>query len=198
MSVIGRPVLSRELIAQVALQLTEAEGLANLSMRKLGAELGVEAMSLYHYVDNKNDLLVAMTGQLYAEIELPALEDDVAWDDAVRGVLRSYRKVLVSHSGAVELFLSQPSSSSGGLEVMTWVFELFTQIGLSNKDAVAALHFAVSFAMGHAVTELSSHSEAELAQHGLDGLSDPATPASVRFRSHRFPPYTAEGRLGLL
>lgn len=155
----------------MALQLTESQGLAKLSMRKLGAELGVEAMSLYHYVDNKNDLLQAMTDRLYSEIDLPELDGDTGWEEAVRGVLRSYHRVLVSHPAAVELFLSQPSTSRGGLRVMTWVFELFTTVGVSGEDAVAALHFAVSFVSGHVATEhQADNSEADDILDSVTGL----------------------------
>ena len=166
-----RQALTRDVIAQVALQITETDGLAKLSMRKLGAELGVEAMSLYHYVDNKDDLLQAMTDRLYAEIELPSLAGLSSWEDAVRGVLRSYHEVLISHSAAVELFLTQPSTSSRGLDVMTWVFELLTGFGLSAKDAVDALHFSVSFVSGHVATELSGNDPDTWHEPDLDSVT---------------------------
>ena len=169
MSVVGRPVLSRDVIARVALRITESEGLTKLSMRKLGAELGVEAMSLYHYVENKNDLLQAMTDLLYSEIELPELASEAGWEEAVRDVLRSYHRVLVSHPAAVELFLSQPSTSRGGLRVMTWVYELLTRVGVSGEDAVDALHFAVSFVSGHVATEHQGQDPEK--DDGLDSVS---------------------------
>ena len=57
MSVTERPALSREILARRALSMADEGGLSSLSMRKLGAAFGVEAMSLYHYVKNKDDLL---------------------------------------------------------------------------------------------------------------------------------------------
>ncbi|MEZ5343643.1 MAG: TetR/AcrR family transcriptional regulator C-terminal domain-containing protein [Acidimicrobiales bacterium] len=198
MSVVGRPVLSRDVIAEVALRLTETDGLATLSMRKLGAELGVEAMSLYHYVENKNDLLQAMTDRLYAEIELPDLADDVQWDDAVRQVLRSYHRVLVRHSAATELFFSQAMTATGGLPVMTWVFELFTRIGLEASDAGAALHFAVSFASGHAATELSGNESLVVDPTAIGAIGDPAVALFVGQLSDADPDELFEAGLELV
>ena len=67
----ARPPLTREQVLQAALALADAGGIASLSMRKLGVELGVEAMSLYHHVANKEEMLDAMVDAVFAEIELP-------------------------------------------------------------------------------------------------------------------------------
>ena len=121
----GRPSLSREYIAETALRLTQDDGLSGLSMRKLGAELGVEAMSLYHYVSNKADLLDAMLELLYDEIELPYHLDDNEWEQAVREGLGSFRKVLLRHPAAVELFTSRPPRSKPALELLHWSYRRF-------------------------------------------------------------------------
>ena len=68
MTVTERAPLNRALIAETALSLIDERGLDQLSMRKLGAELGVEAMSLYNHVDNKDDLLDAVADRLYEHI----------------------------------------------------------------------------------------------------------------------------------
>ncbi len=68
MTVTERAPLNRALIAETALSLIDERGLDQLSMRKLGAELGVEAMSLYNHVDNKDDLLDAVADRLYERI----------------------------------------------------------------------------------------------------------------------------------
>ena len=68
-----RPTLSRERIVTEAVALADAEGLDRLSMRALAGRLGVEAMSLYHHVPNKDALLDAMVDAVFAELHTPVV-----------------------------------------------------------------------------------------------------------------------------
>lgn len=148
-----RANLTRTMIAQAALAMTDEVGLAGLSMRKLGASLGVEAMSLYHYVDNKDDLLDAVLEQLYLEIELPrgmSLED---WEESTRGALQSFHEVLLRHPAAFELFSSRPTPSIDAYQVLMWAITRLMDHGLDLTQATKALHFAISFVFGFAATE---------------------------------------------
>jgi TetR/AcrR family transcriptional regulator, tetracycline repressor protein len=147
-TVVERPPLSRSRIAEVALDLIDRDGLAGLSMRKLGAQLGVEAMSLYHYVRNKDDLLDAVLDRLYAEIELPVVAE-TDWERTIRDGLRSFHAVLLRHPAALELFATRPARSPQSFSVLFWAYERFRHVGLGLADAHAAFHFAVSFVMGH-------------------------------------------------
>ncbi len=144
------------MIARTALALTDEQGLAGLSMRKLGGLLGVEAMSLYHYVTNKDDLLDAVLDCLYEEIELPRHIPDSDWETAIRGGLRSFRSVLVSHSAARELFASRPAKSAIAFDVLSWSHMRFQMVGLEVARSCHAFHFAVSFVMGHVATEVGT------------------------------------------
>ena len=148
MTVVDRLPLSRSRIAEVALEVIDRDGMAGLSMRKLGGQLGVEAMSLYHYVRNKDDLLDAVLDRLYGEIDLPATEDE-DWERAIRDGLRSFREVLLRHPAALELFATRPARSPESFSVLFWAYGRFRAVGMDMADANAALHFAVSFAMGH-------------------------------------------------
>ena len=154
MTTAERQTLSRELIAQTALKLTDEVGLEGLSMRKLGAELGVEAMSLYHYVDSKDDLLDAMLDDLYREIDLPIDSDDVSWEVALREGLTAFRDVLLRHQAALELFSSRPAMTGTSLDVLLWAYNRFAAAGLSPAQSAIAFRYAVSFVIGHAADEL--------------------------------------------
>ena len=151
-----RTGLSRDVIARTALELTDEQGLSGLSMRKLGSVLGVEAMSLYHYVVNKDDLLDAILDCLYAEIKLPRDVPDHDWETAIRLGLRSFRAVLVEHTAALELFASRPAKSMAALDVLLWSYNRFQLVGLEVRQACHALHFAVSFVMGHVGHEVGA------------------------------------------
>jgi AcrR family transcriptional regulator len=157
-TVVERPPLSRNRIATAALELIDREGLTGLSMRKLGGALGVEAMSLYHYVRNKDDLLDAVVDLLYLEIELPRV-DEHDWEAAIRQGLRSFRSILLRHPAALELFATRPARSPASFSVLFWAHGRFRSVGLDLADAHAALHFAVSFAMGHVWTVSGTLSE---------------------------------------
>jgi AcrR family transcriptional regulator len=71
-----RPRLSRDRVIAAGVALADESGIAALSMRKLGERLGVEAMSLYKHVGNKDDLLDGMVDGVFAELELPSDQPD--------------------------------------------------------------------------------------------------------------------------
>ncbi|MFJ9636802.1 TetR/AcrR family transcriptional regulator [Streptomyces sp. NPDC101178] len=87
--------LDRNRITEASVRLLDAEGLAKFSMRRLAAELDVTAMSLYWYVDTKDDLLELALDSVYAEIAPP--REDADWRDRLRELARSYRELLVRH-----------------------------------------------------------------------------------------------------
>ncbi len=123
-------------------------------MRKLGAALGVEAMSLYHYIDNKESLLNLIVDNLYGEIELPTDIPDHDWEQAFRRGLRSFYDVLLRHPAALELFTTREASSDNALAVMGWAYDRCRMAGLDPEQAASAFHFCVAYVIGHAATEL--------------------------------------------
>lgn len=88
--------LDREKITAATVRLLDAEGLAKFSMRRLAAELDVTAMSLYWYVDTKDDLLELALDSVYREIT-PPREGDAHWHDRLRELATTYRELLVRH-----------------------------------------------------------------------------------------------------
>lgn len=164
----SRPALSRERVASAALKLIDSNGLGGLSMRKLGAELGVEAMSLYHYVKNKDDLLDAVADHLYGVIDLPTSVDPLDWEQAIRLGLGAFHDVLIEHEAALELFASRQVRSARSMGVLHWAHERFAAVGLSVEEAHMALHLAVSFVMGHAANEIAA---SDVVDEPVEGIS---------------------------
>src|SRR5689334_12674118 len=113
-----RTPLSRDRVAAAALELIDREGLDSLSMRKLGAALGVEAMSLYNHVDNKDDLLDAVSEMLHREIlagyDPPASGN---WQERARSMAFSYWHLAQAHPNAFAIVGSRPVSSPAGIAV---------------------------------------------------------------------------------
>lgn len=100
-----RAPLNRERVFQAAISFADKHGIAELSMRKLGHLLGVEAMSLYKHVKNKDDMLDGMVDLIVAEIEPPAIGVD--WKQALRRRAISAHEVLLRHRWATLLFMSR-------------------------------------------------------------------------------------------
>src|SRR4249920_4005972 len=96
-----REKLSRDRIIDTALQIMDDEGLDAVSMRRVGRELGVEAMSLYHHVRDKDDLLMAIRERVLSEFVDPGTDGD--WEMRVRRGARSWREVLRAHPNAIGL-----------------------------------------------------------------------------------------------
>jgi AcrR family transcriptional regulator len=105
--------LTRERVLRAGLALADEHGLEWLSMRKLGQALGVEAMSLYHHVANKEDLVDGMIDLVFAEIELPAPDGD--WKAAMRSRALSARGVLSRHRWANGLMESRTTPGAANL-----------------------------------------------------------------------------------
>src|SRR5262245_42188218 len=99
-----REPLTRERILAAALAIADADGVEALTMRRLAQELGVEAMSLYHHVQGKADLLGGIAELVVQQIDLPPPEGD--WKAAVRASAISAHAVLRQHPWAPNLLMS--------------------------------------------------------------------------------------------
>lgn len=103
----GKP-LSRQRVLEAAIQVADKGGVQALSMRKVAAELEVEAMSLYHHVANKDEILDGVVDALFAKIEFA--DPEAHWKDAMRVRAASARSVLAAHPWALGLMESRGTS----------------------------------------------------------------------------------------
>ena len=146
--------LSRRRILRAALAVIDREGLDALSMRKLGAALGVEAMSLYHHVDNKDALLDGVVELLTEEIEVPPVGTE-PWPDAIRSVLRSYRSVAHAHPAAFPLLVLRPLVAPKAIARARSSIDLLVHAGFDERAAVLAFRALASYAGGFVLEELT-------------------------------------------
>ena len=98
-----RRPLSRDRILREAVKLADKKGIDSLTMRKLGQELGFEAMSLYNHVANKDDLLEGMLDLVLAETEPPSASGE--WDEAIRESAISVHDALRRHPWSCTLLM---------------------------------------------------------------------------------------------
>jgi AcrR family transcriptional regulator len=146
-----RVPLSRERVFQAAVALADERGFESLTMRALGEELGVEAMSLYHHVANKDELLDGMVDVVFSEIELPTT--DVDWKTAMRRRAISTREALARHRWAVGLLQSSTSPGPASLRLVNAVLGCLREAGFSVEDAVHAYSAQDAYIYGFALQE---------------------------------------------
>ena len=114
-----RDPLSKERVLHAAVALADEGGIDSLTMRKLAQSLGVEAMSLYYHVDNKDDILDGMVDVVFGEIVLPPRGN--GWKTAMRERAISTRKVLSRHPWATSMMQSRPNPGPALLRHHDWV-----------------------------------------------------------------------------
>jgi AcrR family transcriptional regulator len=146
-----RAPLSRERVLRAAVRLADTRGLESLTMRRLGEELSVEAMSLYKHVANKSDLLDGMTDAVFAEIALPA--DGVDWRTAMRDRAISARAALNRHPWATALVSSRTSPGPATLRHHDTVIGTLRAGGFSVAMAAHAFSAIDSYVYGFALQE---------------------------------------------
>jgi AcrR family transcriptional regulator len=162
--------LNRERVLHAAVALADESGSESLSMRKLGEAVGVEAMSLYHHVTNKDDLLDGMIDVVFGEIELPS--DCGDWMGSMRRRALSARQVLARHGWAIRFMESRTSPGPATLRHHDAVLGCLRNAGFSVQLAAHALSVLDSYIYGYALQERSlpfdtPQQTAELAQEIL-------------------------------
>jgi AcrR family transcriptional regulator len=148
-----RTPLSRERVVQAAVDFADDAGLEALSMRKLAGALGVQAMSLYNHVANKDDLLDGMVDVVFDEIELPA--DDTDWRAAMRRRAGAVRTALARHPWATGLMELRTTPGPASLRHHEAVLECLRRAGFSTEEATHAYWLLDSFIYGFAIQEAS-------------------------------------------
>jgi len=163
-SVKSRLPLNRERVFQAAVALADERGVEALTMRALGEQLGIEAMSLYHHVANKDELLDGMIEVVFTEIELPTTGVD--WKAAMRGRAISTREALARHRWAVGLLQSRTSPGPANFRLVNAVLGCLREAGFSVENAVHAYSALDAYIYGFALQEktLPVDSPAELAE----------------------------------
>lgn len=145
--------LSKQRVVVEAIRLADREGVDGLSMRRLAGVLGSGAMSLYHYVANKEELLDAMIDSVFEEIDLPDAE--VGWRSAMRGRAVSAREVLARHPWAIGLMESRTSPGPANLRHHEAVVACLRRAGFSVVMATHANWLLDSYVYGFALQAAS-------------------------------------------
>jgi AcrR family transcriptional regulator len=163
-----RGTLSRERVLRAALVLADEGGLESLTMHAIGRRLGVQAMSLYRHVENKEDLLDGLVDLVVSEVELPTSSAD--WKAAMRQRAISARRVFARHPWAIGLVESQRRPRAVTLRHHEWVLGVLLEAGFSVTMAAHAYNLLDSYIYGFTLQEVSlTHGSPE--EHAEVGLA---------------------------
>lgn len=158
--------LNRRRVLDAAVELIDAKGLRSLTMRGLGAHLGVEAMSLYRYVPSRENLLDGVVetviDELYGDPEVRMSAPGSDWRDYLRRLANGVRRVALAHPQVFPLVATRPPAAPWvrpPLRSLRWVdafLETLVDKGFSGPAAVAAYRGFSSFLLGHLLLEVSA------------------------------------------
>lgn len=146
-----RAPLSKDRVLEAAVRLADDGGITTLSMRKLAQELGVEAMSLYNHVANKDELLDAMVDAVFGEIGLPSARAD--WRISMRKRAMAAREVLMHHPWAIELMEARSRPGPATLAHHDAVLGCLRGAGFSIPMAAHAFSAMNSYIYGFVMQE---------------------------------------------
>lgn len=148
-----RTPLSRERVLEAAIAIADAQGLPGLTMRSLARELGVQPMSLYHHVANKEEILDGVVDVVFTQIHFPA--DDLDWKRAMRERADSARAVFRRHPWAIGLVETRTSPGLATLQHHDAVIGNLRRAGFSITMAAHAFALLDSYTFGFALQEAS-------------------------------------------
>jgi AcrR family transcriptional regulator len=165
----SRQPLNRDRILDAAVLLADRKGIDALSMRALGRELGVKAMSLYKHVANKDDVLDGMVDIVLGQIDLPP--PGTEWRKAMGDRARSARRVFRQHPWIAELFesrLTRRKQTPVRLRYLDTILGLLRQNGFSVSNASRAMLMIDSYLYGFILQEVNWRLEDSSALHSKE------------------------------
>ena len=182
----SRPPLTRERVLSAALELADAGGVESLSMRAVARRLGVEAMSLYHHVANKDAILDGLVDAVFEEIEVPAGLD---WRATMLERALSARAALLRHRWAIGLMDSRRNPGAATLAHHDAVLGMLRGAGFSLPLTALAYSLLDSYIYGFTLQEVGlpfdNEQEAEeVAEAILERLPADALPHLAELTQH--------------
>jgi AcrR family transcriptional regulator len=181
-----RPGLTRDLITDVALALADASGVESLSMRALAKALGVEAMSLYNHIRNKDDLLDALVDTVVGRIALPGTGSD--WQAELRRRAHSMRSVFLAHPWAPPLIVGRINVGPNMLTLNEATLGCLYAAGFSYVQADHAMNALDSLIYGFHLLERSMPVQPE-------NYAEAATTYLPAIDPDRYPHFCALGQM---
>jgi AcrR family transcriptional regulator len=150
----GRPPLSRDAVVRAALAIVDRDGLDSFSMRKLGAELGVDPMAAYYYFPNKAAVLDGIVDAVQSEIAPLSDDNDAPWDVRLRKTMHAWRRVLRAHPHALPVLSTHPPFSDSSLRQWEAAAEILHAVGFTPVEALQAIGCISGYVIGVTLAEV--------------------------------------------
>ncbi len=166
--------LTRERIVSEALAIVDEEGLPALSMRRLGARLGVDPMAVYYYLPNKDALLDAIVEAVMGEIDLGVDDPTAPPEERVLCAANAYLAVMLAHQNAMPLMLSRGPNTPTAARPVELLLGILRDAGLSPTQALAGMNSIASAVRGAAAMVVPAG-------------TDPPTPEQLEALMAQFP-----------
>ena len=149
----ARERLTRERVVEAALEIMDDEGLDAVSMRRVAREVGVEAMSLYNHVRDKDDLLVAIQQRIFSEFSFDTVEGDPFGNGA--RVAHAWRDLMRVHPALIEILAEkhQAPISVEALRPMEKALEVLRSMGVPDPEVMQVFHAFGGYIQGFVMME---------------------------------------------
>lgn len=155
----SRPPLNRDRVLAAAVEIADERGVGAVTMRELASKLGVEAMSLYNHVANKDDILDGMVDFVIDQFDLPSDADH--WREAMRRRAVSAREAFGRHRWAPMLLDSRESSGPARLRYLDWVLGTLMEAGFSVDGAARAFSLLDSYIYGFGIQQFNFSADSD-------------------------------------
>jgi TetR/AcrR family transcriptional regulator, tetracycline repressor protein len=167
--------LTRERIVKSALGIVDRDGLKALSMRRLGAELGVDPMAIYYHVPNKEALFDAIVEAVMAEIDLTVDNPTDPAEERILGAARAYRDAMLAHANALPIVLSRGPRTPVAMRPVELLIGILRDAGLPPSQAMAGMN-AIAATVRGTIAMVA------------DEQAEPPSPEEMRAMAEAFPP----------
>lgn len=137
-----------------ALRLVDEQGIERLTMRRLGTELGVDPMAIYHYLPDKSALFDGLIERVFAEVEAPAPTGD--WKQDLTALGAAFRETLLAHANALPLLATRPPITEAAFELVEVAIGTLRNGGFSEQDAADGVDCLGRLVIGHALAEVAT------------------------------------------
>jgi AcrR family transcriptional regulator len=181
-----RAQLTRQQVIAAAIEIADRDGIESISMRRLAQELGVEAMSLYTHVRNKDDLLDGMADAVISQI--PPSAGEAGWKTSLRQMALAAREVMLRHPWAPRIIETRAAPGPAALGYINAVLGTLREGGFTIAQTHQALHILGSRALGFTQA---------LFDDSGDGDLDPETAAQLQDQLGATHPYVVEMALAV-
>lgn len=170
--------LSRNHVLDAALNLVDHEGITGLSMRKLGAALGIEAMTLYYYFPNKDAILDSLVERVALQALTVPIGQLAAWPEWLRALAVGFHSVLLQHPRLVPLIATRPVQTPDALRAVEQIAAALCDAGFSPLRAFRVINTVTTFVIGHTLAEAGDIPGHEAAVPDSASLADRLDPAA--------------------